>query len=327
MHTEPLVTIVTPVYNGESYISECIESIISQRYENWEYIIVNNCSTDSTLSIAESYSETNKRIKVHNNEEFLTVVENWNNAIGQIGKNSKYFIILPADDLLFEDCIVKKVSLAEKYPSSVLICSYVLFGDKVIVSGLNYEREVYDGKSISMQMLLEEIDVFPPPAGFMFRCDTLKEKEEFFDPEVLHVDMDAYYRLLKKGNYAFCKNVLSFVRTHEDQISENYVKKFDTFLVEKFVFVYRYGPTFLGEQEYMELVAHRTKQYYRHLARKFLTFKRGKYWAYHKRTLKKHNIEFKWYLVAINIIPALLDSILNLQRTMDRLIMGKQSKA
>jgi len=42
----PLVTILTPVFNGARYFEGCIESIIKQKYENWEYIIVNNCSTD-----------------------------------------------------------------------------------------------------------------------------------------------------------------------------------------------------------------------------------------------------------------------------------------
>ena len=51
----PLVSIVTPVYNGEAYLEECIESVLAQTYTHWEYIIVNNCSTDNTLDIARRY--------------------------------------------------------------------------------------------------------------------------------------------------------------------------------------------------------------------------------------------------------------------------------
>ncbi|MGN6463049.1 MAG: glycosyltransferase family 2 protein [Pseudolabrys sp.] len=50
---EPLVSLVTPVYNGETYLRDCIESALSQTYKNFEYIIINNCSNDGTLAIAE----------------------------------------------------------------------------------------------------------------------------------------------------------------------------------------------------------------------------------------------------------------------------------
>jgi glycosyltransferase involved in cell wall biosynthesis len=55
---EPFVSIITPVYNGEAYLRECIESVLAQTYSNWEYIVVNNCSTDGTLRIAEGYCRT-----------------------------------------------------------------------------------------------------------------------------------------------------------------------------------------------------------------------------------------------------------------------------
>ncbi len=52
---QTLVSVVTPVYNGEDFLVECIESVLRQSYSNWEYIIVNNCSTDRTLEIALNY--------------------------------------------------------------------------------------------------------------------------------------------------------------------------------------------------------------------------------------------------------------------------------
>ena len=53
----PQVSVVTPVYNGGEYLAQCIESVISQSYGNWEYIIVDNCSTDNSLDIANTYAE------------------------------------------------------------------------------------------------------------------------------------------------------------------------------------------------------------------------------------------------------------------------------
>ena len=57
MHGQPLVSVLTPVYNGEDFLEECIESVLSQTYQNWEYLIVNNCSKDRTLEIALKYRE------------------------------------------------------------------------------------------------------------------------------------------------------------------------------------------------------------------------------------------------------------------------------
>ena len=61
---QPLVSVVTPVYNEEKNLAECIESVLAQTYPNWEYVIVNNCSTDRSLQIAESYAAQDKRIRV-----------------------------------------------------------------------------------------------------------------------------------------------------------------------------------------------------------------------------------------------------------------------
>jgi glycosyltransferase involved in cell wall biosynthesis len=52
------VSVVTPVFNGEKYLRACIESVLAQSYDNWDYTIVDNCSTDSTLAIAHEYAAT-----------------------------------------------------------------------------------------------------------------------------------------------------------------------------------------------------------------------------------------------------------------------------
>src|SRR5258705_13800105 len=87
---QPLVSIVTPVYNGEEYLRECIESVLAQTSSNWEYIIVDNCSRDHTLSIAQEYAARDSRIRVHSNETFVRVIENHNIAFRQISAASRY---------------------------------------------------------------------------------------------------------------------------------------------------------------------------------------------------------------------------------------------
>ena len=57
LKNQPLVSVITPVYNGEEYLADCVESVLAQSYEKWEYVIVNNCSTDRTLEIAQEYEK------------------------------------------------------------------------------------------------------------------------------------------------------------------------------------------------------------------------------------------------------------------------------
>src|SRR5690348_6956951 len=87
---EPLVSIVTPVYNGVRYLRECIESVLAQSYTHWDYTIVNNCSTDKTLDIAYEYAAKDPRIRIHNNTKFVQVIDNWNIAFRRVSPTSTY---------------------------------------------------------------------------------------------------------------------------------------------------------------------------------------------------------------------------------------------
>src|SRR5206468_7458596 len=120
----PLVTVVTPVYNGEKYLTECIESVLAQTYQNWEYIIVNNCSTDRSLEIAQSYAEQDVRIRIHNNQEFVGKEANENIAFRQISPASTYCKMVHADDWLFPECIARMVAVAETNSTVGIVGAY-----------------------------------------------------------------------------------------------------------------------------------------------------------------------------------------------------------
>src|SRR2546422_5043747 len=129
--SQPLVSVVTPVYNGEKYLAECIESVLAQTYQSWEYIIINNCSTDRSLEIAQSYAEKDARIRIHNNQEFVGREANENIAFRQITPESKYCKMVHADDWLFPECLMKMVELAEANPSVGIVGAYGLHGVRV----------------------------------------------------------------------------------------------------------------------------------------------------------------------------------------------------
>ena len=78
---EKRISIVLPTYNGEKVIKKSIESVLSQTYVNWELIIVNDCSTDNTLNVIESYEQSDPRIQVINNN--TNQITDYNDRIGR----------------------------------------------------------------------------------------------------------------------------------------------------------------------------------------------------------------------------------------------------
>jgi glycosyltransferase involved in cell wall biosynthesis len=71
VESEPLVTIVTPFYNTRQYLEECIKSVLQQTYQNWEYALVDNCSTDGSSELAAEYASMfRSRIRLIHTKSF-----------------------------------------------------------------------------------------------------------------------------------------------------------------------------------------------------------------------------------------------------------------
>ncbi|HEY7393157.1 MAG TPA: glycosyltransferase family 2 protein, partial [Bryobacteraceae bacterium] len=225
-HEEPLVSVVTPVYNGAPFLAECIESILSQTYQNYEYIIVNNCSTDRTLDIALQYARKDPRIQVHTNESFVGVMENHNIALRLISPKSKYCKLVCADDFIFPECLTKMVELAEAHPSVGIVGSYQLSGSgkdgrnwSVKWTALPYPSTVIPGREICRYQLLNMMYVFGTPSSTMYRADIVRQNTDFFPSPSPHSDTSACYKYLRDNDFGLVHQVLSYERIHPDAIS------------------------------------------------------------------------------------------------------------
>ena len=86
MRDEPLVSVVTPFYNTAEFLRECIESVLSQTYSNFEYILVDNQSTDGSAAIAAEFAARDQRIRVVRNERFVDQVPNYNGALLHVSR-------------------------------------------------------------------------------------------------------------------------------------------------------------------------------------------------------------------------------------------------
>ena len=103
---EPLVSVIVPIYNAESFLDECIQNVKSQIYTHWELILVNDGSIDSSLQICYRYSESDSRIKVVNKEN--TGVSDSRNKALDIAQGD-FVIFLDADDYWIDPCCLEKM--------------------------------------------------------------------------------------------------------------------------------------------------------------------------------------------------------------------------
>ena len=120
---EPLVSIITPLYNAASFISETIQSVQNQGYQHWEHIIVDDLSTDTSLSIAEKYASRDSRIRIIENTENLGAAVCRNKATE--AAKGDYIAFLDADDLWYPEKLDKQVAYMRANDIDVSYSSYI----------------------------------------------------------------------------------------------------------------------------------------------------------------------------------------------------------
>jgi len=125
---EPLVSIITPTYNSEDFIQETITSVLHQNYTNWEMIIVDDCSSDTTLKILEQNAAIDNRI------QYLQLQKNAGAAIARntaIDKaKGKYIAFLDADDLWKPQKLQTQVHFLETHKYAMTFSSYELMNEE-----------------------------------------------------------------------------------------------------------------------------------------------------------------------------------------------------
>jgi len=294
MRDEPLVSVVTPVYNGADFLAECIESVLNQTYEHYEYIIVNNCSTDRTLEIALSYAQKDGRVRVHTNAEFVGVMENHNIALSLISPEAKYCKVVCADDFIFPECLSKMVEIAEANPSVGLVVAYSLAGKVVSFCGLEYERKVVRGSEICRASLLGGPFVLGNPTSSLYRADLVRASKAFYPSSNPHSDTTACYQLLKHADFGFVHQVLSCARIHPNSETSKSLK-FGAIYLAMLGDVARFGPIYLTQTELTQRQSLLMNHYYRALVPNLFEQARNKeFWQQQKAELKEMGLTFSW---------------------------------
>jgi glycosyltransferase involved in cell wall biosynthesis len=312
---EPLVSVVTPVYNGEPYLRECIESVLCQTYTNWDYTIVNNCSTDRTLNTAQEYAAKDPRIRIHNNETFVRVIENHNIAFRQILPESKFCKVVSGDDWLFPNCLEEMVGLAEQYPTVAIVGAYRLQGSKVAGDGLPYPSNfVPGGREACRLRLLGGDYVFGSPTSVLYRSDIVRSRHAFYNESNIHADAEACLEFLGHHDFGFVHQVLTFTRLQGDSLT-SVSKELNTYLVGVLHELLAYGDKYLSEEELVRMMSLRLKYYYKYLGKQIYRQRGRDFWTFHRTQLARLGYSLSTARVAAAAISYALDIALNPKAT------------
>jgi glycosyltransferase involved in cell wall biosynthesis len=288
---QPFVSVVTPVYNTDRYLAECIESVLAQGHSNFEYIINDNWSTDRSRAIAESYLAKDSRIRLVSPERFLDQIANYNFTMRQVSPRAQYVKIVQADDWITPSCLSDMVAIAQQHPSIGLVSSYRLEGHSVLGTGLEPSQRFLAGKEAGrLHLLHPEVFLFGSQTTVMYRADLVRARQDFFEDGMYHCDTIAAYDCLRRSDLGFVHQVLSYSRLDPESVTGQRTdlcwRELDYLVALK-----RYGQDFLTPDEYSDRLERATRAYYRALARKWLLRptleRRAKFWEYQKQGLDR----------------------------------------
>lgn len=217
---EKLVSIVLPVYNGERFLAESIESVLNQTYQYFELIIVNDCSTDATESIILNYTSLDSRIVYIKNESNLRLPASLNRGFSEA--RGEYYTWTSDDNLYHPEAIgVMAAFLNEHLDYGMIACDYQTIDKDGIVQN-----------TIRVGELENLIDCNRVGACFMYRKSAATAIGEYRTDLFLVEDYDYWLRISRKYPIAFFHETLYDYRIHEKSLTAERVKEIQEVLLK-----------------------------------------------------------------------------------------------
>jgi glycosyltransferase involved in cell wall biosynthesis len=222
---KPKISICIPTYNGSQFLRECLDSILSQTFVDFELLIVDDRSADNTVDIAKEYAAKDVRIEVVINPQNLGLVGNWNRCI-EIARG-EWIKFVFQDDLLDPECL-KKMMVATAMGKPIIYCDrnfifeaqtpeatkqeYLshlsvqhVFGDNVEISASQYAEIAL--KNIGVNFVGE-------PTSIMFHRSAF-DRFGFFNPQLIMIcDFEFYTRIAIHTGIVRVPEVLASFRVH-----------------------------------------------------------------------------------------------------------------
>jgi glycosyltransferase involved in cell wall biosynthesis len=232
---EPAVSVCIAVRNCETYIAAAIESVLGQRYDDFEVVVVDNASTDRTVGTVQAIRDD--RVRLVENPVNVGLCHNWNRSIEEA--RGRYVKVLCADDILYPDCLAEQAAVfdADRDRSVALVCcprdiidshGRVRMRSRGWSTGGRPRRMT--GREAMKQMARAGRNLIGEPLTTMFRREDALGIGGF-DPALyaslpVCIDWDLWCRLLEKGDLVVNGRALGAIRVNAGSASLTLVGKF-----------------------------------------------------------------------------------------------------
>ncbi|MBQ4087333.1 MAG: glycosyltransferase [Clostridia bacterium] len=213
MNQTPMISVIMSVYNGETYLREAIDSVVSQTFPHWELIVINDCSTDSTEKILREYEEKDKRIRVFTNESNLRLPKSLNKALSYA--KGIYTARMDADDICLPNRFEEQVAFMESHPEVALSsCRFMTIKNGVVASGGCGGK--CDNDSIRAQLLVTNPILHP---GIIAKTEIM-QKSGYDETLTCTEDLELWTRFAEQGYIMEIQpSYLMIYRLHDKQIT------------------------------------------------------------------------------------------------------------
>ena len=221
MSKPPLVSVCIPSYNNEKFIASTIESILLQDFQDFEIIVCDDQSTDSTTSVVKSF--TDNRIQLYINDKNLGITGNWNRAISLA--QGKYIKLVCGDDILYPNCLQSQIDVLEndleETISLVASVGCIINSSNKLILKRNgaFKTGIVPSRKAITKNYLSGTNVLGEPMTGMFRKSILYKGLQYNGSNPYMIDLDFWFKLLKHGNLYYINQTQAAFRISGKSIS------------------------------------------------------------------------------------------------------------
>jgi glycosyltransferase involved in cell wall biosynthesis len=215
----PKVSVCVPTFNGADYLRQAIDSVLEQDYEDFEIVIVDNCSTDQTATVIDGLLlKAGGRIRFYKNDRNIGLAGNLNKCLEYA--RGIYIKFLCVDDLLLPGCLEQMAAGLDTYPAVTVICSgrrAIDEADKPLGLRRYASRSLIVRGRKAITRCLFGGNFIGEPTAVMFRKRDLTSCFREDLPQLM--DMEMWFRLLEQGDLLNIEKPLCSIRHHDAQMT------------------------------------------------------------------------------------------------------------